>query len=244
METTQDLLLGGHIKLHQPLKGYRFGIDAVMLAAAVTAQPGQSILDVGSGVGAVLLCIGSRVQGCQLTGLEIQPELVELASKNIQINGLDEQASVVHGAIQNSPESLKPNSFDHVVTNPPYMADESSEVSPITAKAIAHHGSDVSLEEWIRFCTKMLKPKGTLTLIHRADHLPELLSFMSKNLGETVVFPLWPKHDKPAKRIIIRGKKASRTPMRLAPGLVLHCKDGTYTADADRILQGPEKITL
>lgn len=242
MQTTQDQLLGGQIKLYQPLKGYRFGIDAVMLAASVAAKEDQTILDVGCGVGAVLMCIGSRVTDCQLTGLETQPELVELANKNIQLNQMSDYASVVQGSVQNPPAAIQPNSFDHVVTNPPYMADETSEVSPYLAKAISHHGSEVTLEQWIQFCTKMLKPKGTLTLIHRADHLPELLSFMSKGLGEITVFPLWPKQDKQAKRVIVRGKKGSRAPMRLLPGLVLHNEDGTYTSVVDRILKTPTAL--
>ncbi|MEN8237472.1 MAG: methyltransferase [Pseudomonadota bacterium] len=239
METTQDLLLGGAIKLYQPLTGYRFGIDAVLLAASVVAKENQKILDVGTGVGVVLLCIGSRLQDCQLTGLEIQHELVELASKNIQLNHMQGRACIIQGTVQNPPQEIQPNSFDHVVTNPPYMADEISEVSPYVLKAISHHGSEVTLEEWLKFCTKMLKPKGLLTLIHRADRLPKLLSLISKSFGEIVVLPLWSKTDKPAKRIIIRAKKRARTPLCLLPGLVLHNEDGTYTTGVNQILRTP-----
>jgi len=233
---SEDRLLEGRVLLRQPEEGYRAAIDPVMLAAAVTAAEGETVLDLGSGVGAASLCLASRVPGCRIFGLEMQPALVALAKQNIEINGFSGRVETMIGTLQSPPPRLAPGSFHHVMTNPPYNAPEGTP-SPTTGKDAANRENEVDLAAWMRFAVNMLRPKGVLTLVFRADRLDSLLAALHGKIGEITVTPLWPKRGRPAKRVLVRGRKGIGSPLTLAPGLVLHEEDGRYTALADDILR-------
>ncbi|MBX3446358.1 MAG: methyltransferase [Parvibaculaceae bacterium] len=242
-DVTDDGFLGGRLKILQPAKGYRAGLDAVLLAASVPARSGERVLEAGAGVGVASLCLASRVSGLDVAGLEVQPELVALAGRNIDRNGLSERVSIVEGDIGLPVRDLaaagfEPNSWHHVFANPPFHDPAASPAPPHAGKAQAHHltlGSD--LDDWVRFCCVMARPKGTVTFIHRADALASLLAAMSGHLGGIEVFPLWPSAGKPASRIIVRGQRDSRAPLTIRPGLVLHGQDGRFTERAEALLR-------
>lgn len=233
---SEDRLLDGRVLLRQPEEGYRAAIDPVMLAAAVTAAEGETVLDLGSGVGAASLCLAARVPGCRIFGLEMQPALVALARQNIDLNGHTGRVETLIGTLQSPPPRLAPGSFHHVMTNPPYNAPEGTP-SPSAIKDTANRESEIDLVAWMRFAVNMLRPKGVLTLVFRADRLDALMAALHGKVGEIVVTPLWPKRGRPAKRVLVRGRKGLATPLTLAPGLVLHEEDGRYTALADDILR-------
>ena len=233
---SEDRLLDGRVLLRQPEDGYRAAIDPVFLAAAVSAAPGETVLDLGSGVGAASLCLASRVDGCRIFGLEMQPPLVALARQNIEINGFTGRVDTMIGTLQAPPPRLAPGSFHHVMTNPPYNAPEGTP-SPSSIKDAANREAEVDLAAWMRFAVNMLRPKGVLTVVFRADRLDSLLAALYGKAGEMVVTPLWPKRGRAAKRILLRARKGVATPLTLAPGLVLHEEDGRYTALADDILR-------
>jgi len=233
---SEDRLLDGRVLLRQPEDGYRAAIDPVMLAAAVTAAEGEMILDLGSGVGAASLCLASRVPGCRVFGLEMQPPLVALARRNIEINGFTGRVDSMIGTLQAPPPRLAPGSFHHVMTNPPYNAADGTP-SPTAGKDAANREGEVDLNAWMRLAVTMLRPKGSLTVIYRADRMDELLAALHKRVGEIVITPLWPKRGRPAKRILLRARKGIATPLTLAPGLVLHEENGRYTDLADDILR-------
>lgn len=233
---SEDRLLDGRVLLRQPEEGYRAAIDPVFMAAAVAAEAGETVLDLGSGVGAASLCLASRVEGCRIFGLEMQPPLVALARQNIEINGFTGRVDTMIGALQSPPPRLAPGSFHHVMTNPPYNAPEGTP-SPSAIKDAANREAEVDLAAWMRFAVNMLRPKGVLTVVFRADRLDSLLAALHGKAGEMVVTPLWPKCGRPAKRIVLRARKGVATPLTLAPGLVLHEEDGRYTALADDILR-------
>ncbi len=237
MEVTENFLLDGKVVLNQPKQGYRVAIDPVLLAAAVPALSKQSILDVGAGVGGATLCLANRIADCTLTGLEVVDELARVGNDNIASNSYDSRAQIIQGSLLNPPASLKPQSYDHVMTNPPFMSLEHSVASQNQNKALAHHEMEVDLQTWLQFCIKMAKPKATVTLIHRADRLDEILTHISPHLGGITLFPLWPKQGKEAKRIIVQGCKGSKAPLKLHSGLILHQPDGGFTPEADRILR-------
>ncbi|MBX3505085.1 MAG: methyltransferase [Parvibaculum sp.] len=242
-DVTDDGFLGSRLKILQPVKGYRAGLDAVLLAASVPARSGERVLEAGAGVGVASLCLASRVSGLDVAGLEVQPELVALAGRNIDRNGLSERVSIVEGDIGLPVRDLaaagfEPNSWHHVFANPPFHDPAASPVPPHAGKAQAHHltlGSDI--DDWVRFCCVMARPKGTVTFIHRADALANLLAAMSGHLGGIEVFPLWPSAGKPASRIIVRGQRDSRAPLTIRPGLVLHGQDGRFTERAEALLR-------
>ncbi len=233
---SEDRLLDGKVLLRQPEQGYRAAIDPVMLAAAVTAAEGETVLDLGSGVGAASLCLAARVPGCRIFGLEMQPALVALARQNIDLNGVSGRVETMIGTLQSPPPRLAPGSFHHVMTNPPYNAPEGTP-SPTAGKDAANRETEIDLVAWMRFAINMLRPKGVLTVVFRADRLDALMAALHGKVGEIVVTPLWPKRGRAAKRLLVRGRKGLATPLTLAPGLVLHEEDGRYTALADDILR-------
>lgn len=236
MSKTFDEFLGGKIKLFQPSEGYRAGIDPIFLAAALRPTPQETILDVGSGVGAAALCLAARCPDVKITCLDNQQDMVDFAVKNVHVNDLNATIEVVHGDILFPPLYLVPQSFDHVMTNPPYHAYDRTRSSPHPGKAQAMTET-VDLDQWIESCLKMLKPKGTFTMIHRAERLGEILTCLEKRLGDIMIYPLWTGPDKPARRVIVIGQKDRKGELSLLPGLVLHRGDEKYTPEAESVLR-------
>lgn len=236
-DISEGTLLGGRVRLKQPVEGYRVAIDPVFLAAAVPAAAGERVIDIGTGVGAAALCLAARVPDARVTGIERERDLVRLASDNVALNDLTSRVQMMAGDLLTPPPRLEPGTFDHAMANPPYLASGTATPPADAVRAAAHVESEADLAAWLRFALMMLRSKGTLTLIHRADRLDALLAGLAGKAGEIVLFPLWPGAGKPAKRILLRARKGVATPLRLAAGLVLHEADGRYTAAAENVLR-------
>lgn len=241
---TDDRLLDGRVHLRQPAEGFRASIDAVLLAAAVQAAEGDSVLDVGSGTGAAALCLAARVEGAQVTGIESDRTLVRLAGDNAEASGLAGRARFYLGDLVAPPIRLSPASFDHVMANPPFAPAGSGRAPHHPGRAQAMIEGQVTLAGWLDFCLRMVKMGGTVTVIQRADRLDEVLAGLSRRLGAIVVLPLWPHAGEPAKRVVIGGRKGSGAPLTLLPGLVLHRPDGGYTPAAETVLRGGGALDL
>ena len=248
---SEDTLLGGRVRLFQPVRGYRAAIDPVVLAAAVPAGPGQSVLDVGIGAGAAALCLATRVEGVRVTGVERQRDLVRLARRNAGINDLADRVDVMVGDLVRPPVRLAPGTYDHVMANPPFIEAGRGNPPADAGKAAATVESGAALADWLRFCLLMVRPRGSVVLILRADRLDAALGGLGGRLGGIVVFPLWPgpasasgAGNKPAKRVIVAGRKGVATPLSLAPGLVLHGAGGEFTAEADAVLRRGAALRL
>lgn len=236
-ETSDDALLGGAVMLRQPRRGFRAAIDTVLLAAAVPARAGEAVFEPGTGCGAAALCLARRT-GCRVVGIEPQADLVALAAENVRRNRLDSTVSVFTGALGRPLPAAAAGPFDHAMANPPYQPAGHGTRPPDDAKAAAHVEGKAGLDAWIAAMLAPLKPKGTLTLIYRADRLDAVLAGLDGRAGGVVVYPLWPRAGAAARRIIIRARKGVRTPLVLASGMVLHEADGSYTAAADAVLRG------
>ena len=246
-DTTEDGFLDGRITMRQPAKGYRAGIDAVLLAASIQARSGERVLEAGAGVGVASACLAARVEGLEVEGIELQPELVTLAAENIRRNGFADRVSILEGDIglpvrDLAAMGLEPNSYHHVFANPPFHDPSASPASPNESKAKSHMTLGSDLEDWVRFTCIMARPKGTVTFIHRADALAGLLAAFQGHVGGIEVFPLWPAIGKTASRVIVRGVRGSRAPLVLRQGLVLHRRDGRFSEAAEAILRGGEAL--
>jgi tRNA1(Val) A37 N6-methylase TrmN6 len=245
--TTSDDFLGGRITVLQPRKGHRSGSDAVWLQAALPAKKGESVLDAGAGVGVAGLCLLARVPGTRVTAVEIESQLCALAEANAARNGLAAHFSAIEADLSARAKSLQAKglvaeSYHQVMANPPYHAEGSVRTAP--ERAAAHVMKQDGLEAWMRFLVRMMTAKGTLTLIHLPERLPHLLALLEGRCGGISVFPLFPTEGAPASRIIVQARKASRAPLRLLRGLVLHGPDGAYTAVAESVLRHGQGLDL
>ncbi|MEE8204297.1 MAG: methyltransferase [Alphaproteobacteria bacterium] len=243
---TEDALLGGRVRLRQPATGFRVAIDPVLLAAAVPAAAGESVLDVGAGVGAAALCLAARIGDCRVFGIEIQQDLVRVAGENVALNALTGRVDIVTGDLTRPPPRLAAGTFDHVMANPPYHEAGRVDRSPDAGKAAASIETVGGLAEWVGFCLAMVRRGGSVSFVHRADRLDALLARLSPRAGAIVVFPLWPDAagSQPAKRVIVQARKGLATPLRLARGLALHADGGGYTAQAEAILRDGAALEL
>ena len=241
---SDDAFLGGRLQLLQPRRGYRAGSDAMLLAATLAARPGERVLDVGAGVGAVALALARRLEGIVVDALELQPELAALAAENARRNGLEDRVHAVAGDLSSPPDAVARRQYAHVVSNPPYHEALAGRPAPDAGRALARSERGLGLGSWIGCCLKRLSAGGTLTLVQRADRLGEILAALAPAAGGIVVFPLWPVAARPAERIIVGAVKGSRAPLRLAAGLVLHHADGRYTEVAEAVLRHGAPLAL
>jgi tRNA1(Val) A37 N6-methylase TrmN6 len=241
---SEDALLGGRVRIRQPIDGARVSIDPVFLAAAVPVGPGELVLDIGCGTGAAMLCVAAREPQCRVVGLERQRELVRIAGDNAILNDMAPRVSVMVGDLLQPPPRISAGAFDHVLANPPYLGRGHGNEPSNPGRAEATIEGDAELGDWIRFALSMAKPKGTVTFIHRADRIDAVLGQIAGRAGEVVVYPLWPGLGKPASRILVRARKQVAAPARLAVGMVLHETDGNFTAAADAVLRGGEALVL
>jgi tRNA1(Val) A37 N6-methylase TrmN6 len=240
IETTEDTLLGGRVRLLQPARGYRVAIDPVLLAAALPAALRGRVADLGCGVGAAALCAAVRLADARVVGIERDPAIADLARQNVARNDLTPRVEIVTADIR----AAGADAFDAVIANPPYLEAERANAQSDARKAAATIEDDAALRVWIDTALARLRPKGTFVMIHRADRLDDLLAALRGRAGEIVVFPLWPKAGAAAKRVIVRARKGLRSPLTLGAGLVLHEADGRYTAAAQAVLRDGDGLLL
>jgi tRNA1Val (adenine37-N6)-methyltransferase len=224
-----ETFLDGRVKVAQPENGFRSGLDAVMLAAAVPAGAGQAGLELGAGAGTASLCLLARVAGLLVTGVEIDPALAALAARNAAANGAD--CKFVAADIFALPPDLK-RDFDQVFANPPFHGE--GQASPDLARAAALMDGG-KLADWLKLGLQRTVSGGFFTAILRADRLNEALAALPER--GVCVFPLWPKAGETPKRVIVQARKSSHAPFVLLPGMVLHNSDGSYTLAAEAILR-------
>jgi len=228
-DLSHDAFLGGRLRIAQPRAGYRAGIDPVLLAASVPAGAGQSVLDLGCGSGIAALCLGARVPGLSLAGLEIQPAYADLARRNAVDNG--QGLEVFTGNVTDMPSPLRQRQFDQVIANPPYFDRDAG--TPAHDPGREHGmGETLPLAQWVAAAARRAGPKGQVTFIQRADRLPDLIPAMAAHLGSLEVMPLIPRQGRVARLILIRGRKGGRAAFRLHDGVSLHA-GGAHGRDGE-----------
>ena len=232
----ENALLGGRVRLRQPAKGYRAGMDAALLAAAAGAQAGERVIEAGCGAGAVLMQMAARAPGVRWTGVERDPAMAALARENAVLNETD--ATIVEGDVAGGFRALGLEPFDRAVSNPPFFDNPGA----LRAPAAGKHGAwmaDDGLAAWTRFLLKAVREGGRIVVIHRADRLADLLALLGETAGSFSVRPVHPFADEPAKRVLVQAIKTGKAPLRLLPPLVLHDRSGgKHTTEAEAILRG------
>lgn len=234
--TRTDDFLGGRLRLTQPASGYRAGADAVLLAAACAATPGQTVLELGCGAGAALLCLGVRVPGLALTGLERDAVAADLARANAAGAGMS--VRIVTGDLERMPADLRAESFDHVIANPPFFTTGTR--SPDAYRAGARH-EETPLPLWIEAGLKRLRPRGLLTLIHRAERLDTVLTVLAGRAGDIVILPIAGRSGAPAGRVIVAARKGARGPLQLLAPFVLHA-NARHLRDAEDLTPAAQAV--
>ncbi len=237
-DVTDDRLLNGRVFLRQPARGYRAGMDAALLAAACDAGPGARVLEAGCGAGGALLAAAFRRPDAAFTGVERDAAAAALARENVTLNGFDARVTILDGDVQAGFRALDLPVFDAVMANPPFFDDPDELRGPAPEKSGAWM-ADGGLEAWTGFLLKAVREGGTITVIHRADRLGDLLSLLGAKAGSFRIRPIHPFADQPAKRVLIRAIKTGKAPLVLLPPLVLHERDGgKHSAAAEAIQRG------
>ena len=241
-EAQPDFLLNGRVRLLQPDGGYRAAIDPVFLAAITAATAGERVLDVGTGTGAAALCLAVRVPGAAVIGLEQRADACAFARRNAVLSGVADRVEVVQGDLLTPPQALGRVGFDRVMMNPPYLKAGAASRPPDDWKAAANMEGAAGLADWVRFADRMLRPRGTLTMVHRADRIEDILQAFRGRFGSLVLVPLWPKPGVEAKRLLLIARKGGRAPARLTAGITVHNAEGGYSPAAERVLRDAEAL--
>lgn len=239
-EITDDAILNGRLRLLQPRRGHRFGHDAILLAAAIPAKPGERVAEFGAGVGAASLALLARVPGLDATLFEIDARLYELARDNIARNGFQERARAVQRDVAMMRED---EPFDHVFMNPPFNAAH-HQASPDPARRLAHAGRPDLLMLWTARACACLRDGGTITLIWRADGLADVVSALATGFGSAAILPIHPAPGRPAIRLIAQAEKGGGAPLRTLPSLVLNDSELRPSAEAEAILRTGGSLSL
>lgn len=224
---TEGGLLGHRLTYRQFLHGHRSGFEPVLLAACVPARPGALVLEAGTGAGAALLCLGARVPGFRGVGVERDAALARLANENFTLNGFSE-ISAIQGDAAALPFAAQ--TFDHVLANPPWFAAPNT-ASPDAMRDLAHRAGAETLSTWLAELGRVVKPKGSLSLILPAASFAEAAAgLVAQKCGGITLLPLWPRAGTPAKMAVLFAIKASRAGAKILPGLVLHDASGITPA--------------
>jgi len=245
---SDDAFLGGKLQILQPEKGYRAGIDAVLLAASIPTSEGDTLFEAGIGTGVAAACLAARVPGINIAGVEIASRYALIAEENFKRNGLHERVRVLKGDLRDSMRHDQldwpiPASVSHAYANPPFFEDHTVQAPADGLRAQAHMLKAGELVTWVKVMTNAVKPRGTVSIIHPANSLLTLLAAMEPKLGALTVMPLRAHRTDAASRIIVRGTKGSRAPLRLLPGLVLHeAGSNKFVDEVDAILRAGEPL--
>ncbi len=244
---TCDAFLGGKLKILQPRQGYRAGVDPVLLAASVDARAGQSVLELGCGVGVASLCLAVRVPGVSISGVEVQPDYADLARQNSAANKIP--FDVVTADLRALPYEVRQKRFDHVIMNPPYFSRRTGTASDDSGRDMALSG-DTPLADWLDIGARRVGPKGYLTIIQRIERLPEVLTALDGRLGAIVVLPIAGREGRAPELFLLRARQEGRAAFRMAPALVMHegashhVNQESYTAEVRRVLRNGKKLSF
>jgi tRNA1(Val) A37 N6-methylase TrmN6 len=246
LETSEDAVLSGRLRLRQPLTGHRVGHDAILLAAATGGRAGEHAVDLGAGVGAAGLALAVRIPGLKATLVEIDPALCALATDNARLNKMADRVSAIACDAEDADALAAAGigNVDRVLMNPPFHDATRQNLSPDPRRRLAHAATPGLLRRWVASAARLLKPKGVLTLIWRADALAEVQRELAAEFGAIGVRPVYPRPDASAIRVLVRAVKSGAGAGVTYPSLILNDRDGKPTAAAEAVLRGGGTLNI
>lgn len=228
-ERLDELHRNGY-KIIQDKGRFCFGMDAVLLSGFARVKPGEKVLDLGTGTGIIPILLEAKTDGEHFTGLEIQPESADMASRSVAYNDLQDKIDIVVGDIKDASQRFGVSSFDVITTNPPYMIGQHGIKNDQDAKAIARHEILCDLDDILRESAKMLKPSGRFYMVHRPFRLAEIFSKMIEYRIEPKRMQLvYPFVDKEPNMVLIEGLRGGKSRVTVEKPLIVYKEPGVYT---------------
>jgi tRNA1Val (adenine37-N6)-methyltransferase len=234
--TTTDTLFEGRLKVIQKKKGYRFSVDAAILANHISLKPTDIAVDLGTGCGIIPLILSLNTPSAHIYGIEIQKDLAELASRNVHENHMEGRITIIHGDMKDFRSHLNPGTVDVVLSNPPYRKLLSGRINPEEERAVARHEIRASLSDVVSVAESLLKPSGRLLIIYPAERAIDLIVNMR-------TFKLEPKrirfiHPKRRSRAILtvaEGIKYGNPGLEVDSPFIIYESEGRYTDEAKKM---------
>lgn len=231
-ETLEDLQINGRYII-QKKDSFRFGMDAVLLSNFVTVRPHQNVLDLGTGTGIIPVLIAAKTKAKSITGLEIQPDIADMARRSIDGNNLSDRITIKTGDIKEAASIFGSGTYDIVVTNPPYIKAGSGLINPQDSKAVSRHELCCSLTDVLANSRAILKPQGEFFMVHRPERLTDILAGMREaRIEPKLIRMVCPFPGKAPSLILVKGLKNGNPGIKFLPDLVICSESGEYTKEA------------
>lgn len=235
--TTEDSLFRGRVRVIQKKRGYRFSLDAAIIADRIVLRPSEIAVDLGTGCGIIPLILSVRAPSAHIYGIEIQKDLADLAAGNVRLNHMERTISIIHGDMKAFEAFLAPGSADVVFTNPPYRRLHSGRINPHAEKAVARHEIKARLSDVLAVAYKLLRDSGRFFMIYPAERTTGLLSGMrERRLEPKALRWIHSRKDSDAVLVIAEAVKHGRPGLKVEPPLIIYGPGGGYTDEVRRIL--------
>lgn len=234
--TTQDTFFNGRLHVKQAADGYRFSVDAVILAWHIIPAPGAVIVDLGTGCGIIPLILAYRHPSISVTGIEIQPQLAQIAADNTAANHMADRIKIVCADIRNPKGCLPAGRADIVVCNPPFRQADSGRINPHEERAIARHELTVTLKDILAAAKGALRTSGEFVAIYPASRVTDMISAMREaGIEPKLLRTIHSRQDEEARLILVKGVRNGRPGATIAPPLVLYDAESRYTPEIERM---------
>ena len=227
---TTDTFFNGRLQVKQHLSGYRFSIDAVLIAAHAGPRPGDTVLDLGTGCGIIAMMLAYRNPKIKVHGIEIQPKLAELAALNVAENSMNKQISIHCMDMKEVQLKMISGAADLVVSNPPFRKAEAGRINPNRQRAVARHEIKITLFDIVQTAHRLLRVAGRLVTVYPAERLTDILTQMrSAEIEPKFVRIIHSDKQAEARLILVEGNKGGRPGIKIGPPLIIYNPDGSYT---------------
>ena len=235
---TTDSFFDGRIRIKQHRRGYRFSIDAVILAHQAAPKPGDKVVDLGTGCGIVPLILTYRQSDLQVYAIEVQAEMAAISERNVLDNHMDDRISILHEDLNALNINNISGPVDLVVSNPPFRKADSGRINPDRQRAVARHEIRTTLSDVIQTACRLLRPFGHFLTIYTAERMTDLFTRLrSANLEPKFMRVIHSTADSEAKLILVDALKGGGPGVKIGPTLIIYQADGSYTAEIERMFR-------